>query len=102
MRPVLNDELRVRHVLDAISEIESYLKGISLDIFLSNSEKRFATIKQLRLTELQQFWKIFVSGRCGFSEEGARCLFVSSRFTLIFGPVLQISPHRSQHLAALP
>jgi len=49
MRPVLNDELRVRHVLDAISEVESYLKGVSLEAFLSNSEKRFACIKQLEI-----------------------------------------------------
>lgn len=49
MRPALNDELRVRHILDAISEIESYLKDVSLDAFLSNSEKRFATIKQLEI-----------------------------------------------------
>jgi len=33
MRPVLNDELRVRHVLDAISEVESYLKGVSLEAY---------------------------------------------------------------------
>jgi len=46
---VLNDELRVRHVLDAISEVESYLKGVSLEAFLSNSEKRFACIKQLEI-----------------------------------------------------
>lgn len=44
MKPPLSDELRVRHVLDAIAEIESYLLNISRDEFLSNSEKRFATI----------------------------------------------------------
>ena len=49
MRPALNDELRVRHVLDAIAEVESYLKDISLESFLSNSEKRFACIKQLEI-----------------------------------------------------
>ena len=49
MKPALNDELRVRHVLDAISEVEGYLKGVSLDSFLSNSEKRFACIKQLEI-----------------------------------------------------
>jgi len=49
MRPTLNDELRVRHVLDAISEIDLYLKDVSLQAFLSNSEKRFATIKQLEI-----------------------------------------------------
>ncbi len=49
MKPPLNDELRVRHILDAIVEIESYLHGVSLEEFLSNSEKRFATIKQLEI-----------------------------------------------------
>jgi len=49
MRPTLNDELRVRHVLDAIAEVESYIKDISLDSFLANSEKRFACIKQLEI-----------------------------------------------------
>ena len=49
MRPPLSDELRVRHVLDAIAEIESYLQNVSLEVFLANSEKRFATIKQLEI-----------------------------------------------------
>ena len=45
MKPPLSDELRVRHVLDAIKEIESYLHNVSKEVFLANSEKRFATIK---------------------------------------------------------
>ncbi|HEY4832863.1 MAG TPA: DUF86 domain-containing protein [Waddliaceae bacterium] len=49
MKPPLSDELRVRHVLDAIKEIESYLHNISIEEFLANSEKRFATIKQLEI-----------------------------------------------------
>jgi uncharacterized protein with HEPN domain len=49
MRPPLSDELRVRHVLDAIKEVESYLVNVSLDEFLANSEKRFATIKQIEI-----------------------------------------------------
>jgi uncharacterized protein with HEPN domain len=49
MKQPLSDDLRVRHVLDAISEIESYLQNVSLDEFLSNSEKRFATIKQIEI-----------------------------------------------------
>jgi uncharacterized protein with HEPN domain len=49
MKPPLSDELRVRHVLDAIKEIESYLQNVSLKEFLANSEKRFATIKQLEI-----------------------------------------------------
>jgi uncharacterized protein with HEPN domain len=49
MKQSLSDELRVRHVLDAIVEIESYLQNVSLPQSLSNSEKRFATIKQLEI-----------------------------------------------------
>jgi len=49
MKQPLSDDLRVRHVLDAISEIESYLQNVTLDEFLSNSEKRFATIKQIEI-----------------------------------------------------
>ena len=49
MKPPLSDELRVRHVLDAIKEVESYLINVSVDEFLSNSEKRFATIKQIEI-----------------------------------------------------
>jgi uncharacterized protein with HEPN domain len=49
MKPPLSDELRVRHVLDAIKEIESYLLNISKEEFLASSEKRFATIKQLEI-----------------------------------------------------
>lgn len=49
MKPPLSDELRVRHVLDAIKEVEFYLLNVSLDEFLSNSEKRFATIKQIEI-----------------------------------------------------
>ena len=49
MRQPLSDELRVRHVLDAIKEIETYLHNVSNEGFLANSEKRFATIKQLEI-----------------------------------------------------
>ena len=49
MKQPLSDELRVRHVLDAIGEIESYLHTISLEGFLASSEKRFATIKQIEI-----------------------------------------------------
>jgi hypothetical protein len=40
MKQPLSDELRVRHILDAIAEIESYLQNVSLQEFLSKSEKR--------------------------------------------------------------
>jgi uncharacterized protein with HEPN domain len=37
------------HILDAISETKVYLAGISFEHFLANSEKRFATIKQIEI-----------------------------------------------------
>ena len=43
------DRSRVRHILDSISEVESYLKDVTINDFLSNSEKRFATIKQIEI-----------------------------------------------------
>ncbi len=49
MKGPLTDKLRVNHILDAISETEKYLQNISFDEFLNNSEKRFATIKQIEI-----------------------------------------------------
>lgn len=49
MKQPLSDELRIRHILDAIKEIESYLHNVSQEEFLANSEKRFATIKQIEI-----------------------------------------------------
>lgn len=49
MKGQLTDKIRIQHILDAISEIETYLTNVSLDTFFSNSEKRFATIKQIEI-----------------------------------------------------
>jgi uncharacterized protein with HEPN domain len=49
MRGPLSDLLRADHILSAISEVEKYLAGVSFEDFLSNSEKRFATIKQIEI-----------------------------------------------------
>lgn len=49
MRGRLSDKLRVRHILDAIAEVEKYIANISLQAFLENSEKRYATIKQIEI-----------------------------------------------------
>jgi len=43
------DKIRLQHIMDAIHDIELYLDGISFEHFLGNSEKRFATIKQLEI-----------------------------------------------------
>ncbi|GEM_PF-1643178 len=47
MKRKLTDKVRISHVLDAIGEVEKYLKGATFLGFLDNSEKRFATIKQI-------------------------------------------------------
>jgi uncharacterized protein with HEPN domain len=49
MKGRLGDRVRLQHILDAISEIEVYLKNVSYEEFLVNSEKRFATIKQIEI-----------------------------------------------------
>lgn len=45
----MTDIIRVQHIPEAIKEVESYLEGIPHEAFLSNSEKRFATIKQIEI-----------------------------------------------------
>jgi len=49
MKGKLGDKVRLQHIIDAIKEIETYLEGVSYDQFLGNSEKRFATIKQIEI-----------------------------------------------------
>ena len=49
MKGRLGDKVRLQHILDAISEIETYLENASYKEFLENSEKRFATIKQIEI-----------------------------------------------------
>jgi uncharacterized protein with HEPN domain len=49
MKGKLTDKLRVLHILDAIQEVEKYLVDITFEDFQNNSEKRFATIKQIEI-----------------------------------------------------
>ena len=49
MKGQLTDKIRIQHILDAITETEVYLNAVSFEDFLSNSEKRFATIKQIEI-----------------------------------------------------
>lgn len=44
-----DDYARVRHIIDAISEIRNYTAGYSLEQFGADSKTRFATIKQLEI-----------------------------------------------------
>jgi uncharacterized protein with HEPN domain len=49
MRGKLGDKARLRHILDAILELETYLVGVNMDSFLGNSMMRFACIKQMEI-----------------------------------------------------
>ena len=49
MKGLITDKTRVLHILEAIAEVEKYLAAVSYDDFLANSEKRFATIKQIEI-----------------------------------------------------
>jgi uncharacterized protein with HEPN domain len=49
MKGLITDKIRLNHILEAIAEVEKYLAGVSRDNFLVNSEKRFATIKQIEI-----------------------------------------------------
>jgi len=49
MKGRLGDRVRLQHILDAINEVEIYLENVAFEQFLQNSEKRFATIKQIEI-----------------------------------------------------
>lgn len=49
MRSKLGDRQRLLHILDAITEIQSYTTGVDLKIFLENSMMRFACVKQVEI-----------------------------------------------------
>ena len=49
MKGELSDKIRIQHILDAISETEVYLFNVNFEEFYNNSEKRFATIKQIEI-----------------------------------------------------
>lgn len=49
MRGNLGDKVRLQHILDAILEIEDYLKDTDLSDFMQNSMMRFACIKQMEI-----------------------------------------------------
>jgi uncharacterized protein with HEPN domain len=49
MKGKLSDKVRLQHILDAINEIENYVKSISFDEFSKSSEKKFASVKQLEI-----------------------------------------------------
>jgi uncharacterized protein with HEPN domain len=49
MKGKIGDRQRLLHILEAISEIETYTQNTNLKSFLSNSMMRFACIKQIEI-----------------------------------------------------
>ena len=49
MNGLLTDKVRLLHILDANVEVEKYLHNVTKEQFFANSEKRFATIKQIEI-----------------------------------------------------
>lgn len=49
MRGKLGDNIRLQHILDAIIEIEAYMKDADYEIFMENSMMRFACVKQMEI-----------------------------------------------------
>jgi len=49
MKGEAGDKQRLLHILEAISEIESYIANSSFETFLENSMMRFASIKQIEI-----------------------------------------------------
>ncbi|AFL85084.1 hypothetical protein Belba_2531 [Belliella baltica DSM 15883] len=49
MKGSIGDPQRIAHILEAIEEIEGYIKGVNYATFLDKSIIRFATIKQLEI-----------------------------------------------------
>lgn len=45
MKDNSGDEARLRHILDSIAEIESYVSGDTFESFSDHSMKKFATTK---------------------------------------------------------
>ena len=49
MRGKLGDKVRLKHIYDAILEIESYIVNKDFSDFMENSMMRFACIKQMEI-----------------------------------------------------
>ena len=49
MNSTASDIVRLRHILEAIEEIETYLRDVAFDEFLNTRMMQFACIKQLEI-----------------------------------------------------
>jgi uncharacterized protein with HEPN domain len=43
------DRVYLRHILDAISDIENFMRGVSQDDFFENREKQYAILRALEI-----------------------------------------------------
>lgn len=49
MKGKIGDKQRLLHILESITEIESYISGANFDTFIQNSMMLFATVKQIEI-----------------------------------------------------
>lgn len=49
MKNRLSEKIRLRHILDAIGEVQKYVKKIDYDSFAENSMMIYACVKQLEI-----------------------------------------------------
>ena len=49
MKGRISDKARLQHILDAISELENYVRNVTIREFSKSSEKKFASVKQLEI-----------------------------------------------------
>jgi uncharacterized protein with HEPN domain len=49
MQDRLGDAVRLQHILDAITEVETYIKGVNIIEFAANSMMFNATLRQLEI-----------------------------------------------------
>lgn len=49
MQSELGDPIRLKHILNAIEEIETYLLAVEFSAFIENSMIKFACIKQMEI-----------------------------------------------------
>jgi uncharacterized protein with HEPN domain len=54
MKNKIADEIRLKHILDVISEIEHYTKNASIEDFTKNSMLKFASVNNWKLLEKRQ------------------------------------------------
>ncbi len=48
------DEAYLKHILDAISDVEKFLKNVSEQEFFANKEKQYAVLRALELSGKRQ------------------------------------------------